>query len=523
MAFHSQYGSGEYFVGSQQEADKAALRDAARRASPEAQAASENAYNQISDKMAEQSFGKPYEQLTDAQKDAIENAVYDVAPSLQTENYHQWNNGTPSDFTHAMQNPPKVEVSQQAAPQSQDWTMDVTVTRKDTQQPSMQAEANTHAVDQTTEQRVAQVKADYVTKDFNHSFGKTYDEFKQEFGRDEADKALKVIADRADRMVPSFNDSAQWANGNTPSDYAHAIKQMNEHKPQVLGNATMQPAHHEAAQTQAPQHQSTGWTINVGETKQVRTAAQDAAYQGKKLHVQDEEKYAGPQQQEAPAQSSPGKLNLPQGMGRVTATHQVAVGEQPQMTTRQAQEILKAQGANLGDFGSNHDGLDGIKGKVTTARIQEFQKAHGLPETGNLDPNTVVALRQEQQKMPAMVQMQQQQQQQQQEQQQIVVHEQNGPVHAMGTEQHAHTRTGRILEAIQQQAHHGPHEHRHFGHRHEHNSVAGMTHDALSAVKDLGREMRHIGRATHIEGAGEIGRAVGGMAQTAKSLGNLLG
>ncbi len=85
-----------------------------------------------------------------------------------------------------------------------------------------------------------------------------------------------------------------------------------------------------------------------------------------------------------------GQEALPQGaFGTHTTSHVASVGDKP-MSTKEAQEILKAEGLDLGPAG-----VDGIKGDYTKKAIKQFQDKHGLPETGDLDKETMAALRQE--------------------------------------------------------------------------------------------------------------------------------
>lgn len=59
---------------------------------------------------------------------------------------------------------------------------------------------------------------------------------------------------------------------------------------------------------------------------------------------------------------------------------------------KKAQAALKALGYDLGTFGENADGLDGILGSVTESAIKAFQAAHNLEATGIIDEKTLKAL-----------------------------------------------------------------------------------------------------------------------------------
>ena len=59
---------------------------------------------------------------------------------------------------------------------------------------------------------------------------------------------------------------------------------------------------------------------------------------------------------------------------------------------KKAQAALKALGYDLGTFGENADGLDGILGSVTESAIKAFQAAHNLEVTGIIDEKTLKAL-----------------------------------------------------------------------------------------------------------------------------------
>lgn len=58
----------------------------------------------------------------------------------------------------------------------------------------------------------------------------------------------------------------------------------------------------------------------------------------------------------------------------------------------QIQKILKAWGADLGEFGKNLDGIDGKFGSVTQAAVRAFQEKQGLTVDGIVGPETIAAL-----------------------------------------------------------------------------------------------------------------------------------
>lgn len=60
---------------------------------------------------------------------------------------------------------------------------------------------------------------------------------------------------------------------------------------------------------------------------------------------------------------------------------------------KKVQKALKDLGYDLGKFGEQADGLDGIIGDVTEQAIKDFQKASGLDVTGIIDDATLEALR----------------------------------------------------------------------------------------------------------------------------------
>lgn len=60
---------------------------------------------------------------------------------------------------------------------------------------------------------------------------------------------------------------------------------------------------------------------------------------------------------------------------------------------KKAQKALKALGYDLGTFGEQADGVDGILGSVTTSAIKAFQAAHGLEADGIIGEKTLAALK----------------------------------------------------------------------------------------------------------------------------------
>lgn len=54
--------------------------------------------------------------------------------------------------------------------------------------------------------------------------------------------------------------------------------------------------------------------------------------------------------------------------------------------------IAKLPGADLGTFGTKHNGIDGFWGKVSFGELCKFQVNNDLPETGTLTPQTMSAL-----------------------------------------------------------------------------------------------------------------------------------
>jgi peptidoglycan hydrolase-like protein with peptidoglycan-binding domain len=67
-------------------------------------------------------------------------------------------------------------------------------------------------------------------------------------------------------------------------------------------------------------------------------------------------------------------------------------GAQEEMSATELQQFLVDQGYDLGEFGPNGDGVDGIIGGVTTAAIKEFQKDQGLQVDGIVGKNTLAAI-----------------------------------------------------------------------------------------------------------------------------------
>ena len=59
---------------------------------------------------------------------------------------------------------------------------------------------------------------------------------------------------------------------------------------------------------------------------------------------------------------------------------------------KQMQKVLKQLGYELGNFGENKDGIDGIFGSVTQAAVRAFQEANGLTVDGIVGPETLKAL-----------------------------------------------------------------------------------------------------------------------------------
>ena len=60
---------------------------------------------------------------------------------------------------------------------------------------------------------------------------------------------------------------------------------------------------------------------------------------------------------------------------------------------KQMQKVLKQLGYELGNFGENKDGIDGIFGSVTQAAVRAFQEANGLTVDGIVGPETLKALK----------------------------------------------------------------------------------------------------------------------------------
>lgn len=59
---------------------------------------------------------------------------------------------------------------------------------------------------------------------------------------------------------------------------------------------------------------------------------------------------------------------------------------------KQMQKVLKQLGYELGNFGENKDGIDGVFGSVTQAAVRAFQEANGLTVDGIVGPETLKAL-----------------------------------------------------------------------------------------------------------------------------------
>ena len=58
----------------------------------------------------------------------------------------------------------------------------------------------------------------------------------------------------------------------------------------------------------------------------------------------------------------------------------------------QIQKILKDKGEDLGTYGDNKDGLDGLWGKISFSALIKFQEKNSCPATGTLNPETNFAL-----------------------------------------------------------------------------------------------------------------------------------
>jgi hypothetical protein len=56
------------------------------------------------------------------------------------------------------------------------------------------------------------------------------------------------------------------------------------------------------------------------------------------------------------------------------------------------QKFLKKSGFDLGNYGINKDGVDGIRGPKTTEAVKQFQAKNSLPTTGVPDQRTVSAM-----------------------------------------------------------------------------------------------------------------------------------
>ena len=54
--------------------------------------------------------------------------------------------------------------------------------------------------------------------------------------------------------------------------------------------------------------------------------------------------------------------------------------------------LRSATSQDLGNLGPKKDGVDGIRGPLTTAALEKFQSASKLPKTGKPDPSTIAAL-----------------------------------------------------------------------------------------------------------------------------------
>lgn len=60
---------------------------------------------------------------------------------------------------------------------------------------------------------------------------------------------------------------------------------------------------------------------------------------------------------------------------------------------KQMQKVLKQLGYELGNFGENKDGIDGVFGSVTQAAVRAFQEANSLTVDGIVGPETLKALK----------------------------------------------------------------------------------------------------------------------------------
>jgi peptidoglycan hydrolase-like protein with peptidoglycan-binding domain len=65
-----------------------------------------------------------------------------------------------------------------------------------------------------------------------------------------------------------------------------------------------------------------------------------------------------------------------------------SVDTSPQGKVKVLQLKLKGFGKDLGLFGNNHDGIDGIFGPKTQAAVESFQKDRNLPTDGIVGPDT---------------------------------------------------------------------------------------------------------------------------------------
>jgi hypothetical protein len=84
--------------------------------------------------------------------------------------------------------------------------------------------------------------------------------------------------------------------------------------------------------------------------------------------------------------SMPQAGSTPTGASSSTSQNASASGEQNDPTlVRSAQQALKQKGFDAG-------AVDGEMGPSTEAALRNFQQAQGLPQSGNLDPQTLSAL-----------------------------------------------------------------------------------------------------------------------------------
>lgn len=68
------------------------------------------------------------------------------------------------------------------------------------------------------------------------------------------------------------------------------------------------------------------------------------------------------------------------------------ITDQTFITNVQRALIAKLPGADLGTFGTKHNGIDGFWGEISFSELCRFQVNSNLPETGTLTPQTISAL-----------------------------------------------------------------------------------------------------------------------------------